>query len=101
MKTLPNMARCGSGPKTGLAIVAAVSLMAASHASAQLSRPGGGLGQPEERQQQQSSGQQGLHPPTPRRPDAPPRWIYYGVMLILGGATIAVGIMPAKRSHQD
>jgi len=44
----------------------------------------------------------GLRPPLPQRAETnPPRWLHFGVVLILGAATVAVAVMPSKRSHQD
>jgi hypothetical protein len=49
----------------------------------------------------QRGGDAGLRPPVPERPDNPPRWLHYGVIAILGAATIAIAILPSKRGHQD
>lgn len=48
-----------------------------------------------------SGAQTGSRPPAPNKPASPPRWLYYLVVVALGGATIGLSIMPSKRGHQD
>jgi len=47
--------------------------------------------------------QQRQAPPTPPATDGPGAavFLYYAVIVLLGGATIAVSVMPGKRGHQE
>lgn len=42
-----------------------------------------------------------VRPPTPQQVDSPPLWLYYLILIVLTGATVALSILPSKRSHQD
>jgi hypothetical protein len=45
--------------------------------------------------------QRGIGPPRPEKPDEPPVYLYYGVLLVLGLLTIGVSLIPSKRGHLD
>lgn len=91
-------------PTLRLAAVAASLAIATGLALAQITGPTG-IGDPTTRRaggaQQTQSGPVGVQPPTPNRADSPPTPLYYGVIVVLAGATVALAIMPSKRGHQD
>lgn len=89
-------------------LVLASLLLASSHAAAQLSGPGGGVPtrppkQQQQQQQQQNQGVNRIAPPIPPETDTLglTSFMYYGLIAVLGGALVAVSVMPGKRGHQD
>jgi len=40
-------------------------------------------------------------PPRPERPEEPPVYLYYGVLVLLSLLTIGASIIPSKRGHLD
>lgn len=88
-----------------LAALGAGLWLAAGLAAGQIGSPAG-IGDPTTRNAKSSSptaptGPVGMQPPTPNRADSPPMPLYYGVVVVLAAATIALAIMPSKRGHQD
>ncbi len=45
--------------------------------------------------------QRGVGPPRPEKPDEPPVFLYYGVLVVLALLTIGVSLIPSKRGHLD
>lgn len=88
-------------------LIFSASLVLAFGASAQLSGPGGGFKRPASTQSQGAAGQPSQAnralPPTPPSTDSPGMSIFldYAVIVLLGGAVIAVSLIPGKRGHQD
>lgn len=85
--------------------LALAATLAAPPVSAQFA-PGGDQVQPSTTNAPANAAAQSANripPPTPPATESlgMTTLLYYAVIVILGGATIAVSIMPGKRSHQD
>jgi hypothetical protein len=79
-------------------------LFVSSFAMAQLSGPTSGAPRQAPAQgQQQNRGANRSAPPLPPATDSIgiTAFMYYAIILVLGGAAIAVSVMPGKRGHQD
>lgn len=79
-------------------------LVASSHAAAQISGPSGGMSnQAPPQGQQQNRGVNRAAPPLPPATDSlgVTSFLYYALIVVLGGAVIVVSVMPGKRGHQD
>lgn len=85
--------------------LALAATLAVPPASAQFA-PGGDQVQPSTTNAPSNAAAQSANripPPTPPATESlgMTMLLYYAVLILLGGATIAVSIMPGKRSHQD
>ncbi len=85
-------------------LVLASLLFVSSYAMAQLSGPTSGAPSRAPAQgQQQNQGVNRSAPPLPPATDSLglTSFMYYAIIVLLGGAALTVSIMPGKRGHQD
>lgn len=84
-----------------LTLLVATALPAAAQVTPDSGQAPGGAARPSSTPAARSANR--IPPPTPPATESLGMSVllYYTVLIVLGGATIAVSVMPGKRSHQD